>query len=218
MTCLLVWLAACGDDGSQQPGPASTTEAPRSQTATADGPPEEGPDTGDGESGSEDSGEERAAARLDLEVEETLDALTAAAQRGDQGVAARLAQRLDELSRRDNDERPPGPLPEDPFLRMLERFPIKRAPLFAQQITSTEDGHELLVGVQPAIFCLKPAAERRTAAEAVYSRQDRHLRQRGVRDFAFVVVPVGAGNPTRDDALAIGEDGALRLTARGRRC
>jgi len=55
-------------------------------------------------------------------------------------------------------------------------------------------------------------------AAAVYGPADRRLRRDGVRDFEFILVPLTDANPTENDALAIGVNGRLRLTTKGRGC
>ena len=102
-------------------------------------------------------------------------------------------------------------------MRMLDEFRFKQAPLYVQQVTSSDD-HRIYVSVNRDAFCLLRARARLAAAAKVYEPADRRLRKGGVEDFEFILVPVAGTAPTDDRALAIGKRGRLRLTERGRNC
>lgn len=110
---------------------------------------------------------------------------------------------------------PPAPsnADGDPFERIVETFPIKEPPLYVRQIQTFRGSHQLFAAVDLRPFCLLTAEARRTAVQETY----RKVRP-GVRDFSLIVVPFSGRVPTTADALAVGEDGSVRLTPRGRDC
>lgn len=174
----------------------------------ADSPPDAAPS---------DEPNQQAEEQHDVLVERQLEAMHSAAVRGDRSATARAQQELERLARSAPTQQPSSSA-DDPFQRMLDEFAFKRAPLFAQQVTSAEGSRRLYVGVDRAAFCLLTPDARRTAVERAYQPVDERLRADGIDDLQFVVVPLTQSRPTQAQGLAIGEDRAVRLTRRGRGC
>ena len=101
---------------------------------------------------------------------------------------------------------------------MLDEFEFKRAPLFVQQITSSPESHRVYLAVDRAAYCLLDRDTRRAVVDEVYGPEDRTLRAAGVTDLEFVVVALTGRAARFAQALAIGRDGVVRLTQRGRTC
>jgi uncharacterized protein YjeT (DUF2065 family) len=155
--------------------------------------------------------------RRDLAVEQVLAEMQAAARRGDRATVAGQQRELERLARGAPKSTTTSSA-RDPFQRLLDDFEFKRAPLFAQQITSAPDRHRLYVGVDGPTYCLLAPDARRSVVEQVYEPADRTLRAAGVTDLEFVLVALTERAARLEQALAIGRDGALRLTQRGRAC
>jgi hypothetical protein len=156
---------------------------------------------------------------LDAKVEATNRSLQRAARAGDGPALARAESDLTRLTRqRDAAEPQTVPPAKDPFERELDRFKFTQAPLFVQQITSSEGDHILFASVYRPQFCLKPPDQRLGDVREVYVPMSRRLRAVGVPDFELIVVPMRSTNPSRADALAIGRGARLSLTRRGRSC
>ena len=130
---------------------------------------------------------------------------------------ARAERELDRLADAEPSENTGTSQAQDPYVRVLDDFRFKEAPLYVQQVESSSD-HRLFVRVNRDAFCLNTVATRKEAATAVYERADTRLRRAGVRDFEFILVPLGEPAPNERDALAVGKAGRLRLTPTGRDC
>lgn len=161
--------------------------------------------------------DQQAGERRDLAVEQALAEMQAAARRGDRATVAGQQRELERLARGAPKSTTTSSA-RDPFLRLLDDFEFKRAPLFAQQITSSPDRHRLYVGVDGPTYCLLALDTRRSVVEQVYGPAHRRLRAAGVNDFEFVLVALTERAARLEPALAIGRDGAVRLTQRGRAC
>lgn len=195
----LLTIACCAALGAAASGCADSTPAPAPREPAAQ------------------QAARQAEEQREVLVERQVEAMRDAAVRGDRTATARAQQELERLARSAPAQQPGSPA-DDPFERMLEEFAFKRAPLFAQQITSAEGSRRLYVGVDRAAFCLLTPAARRTAVEGAYRPVDARLRADGIDDLQFVVVPLIQTRPTQAQALAIGENRAVRLTRRGRGC
>jgi len=136
---------------------------------------------------------------------------------GDRGGVARAERELDRLAEAEQEIETDSPGSEDPYMRVVLGLGFKQAPLYVQQSISSSD-HRLFVRVNEDAFCLMGVDERWDAAAAVYGPADEQLRRDGVRDFEFILVPLTDTDPTEDEALALGRNGRLRLTAKGRDC
>lgn len=158
---------------------------------------------------------EQAAEDADAAIDNALIAMRKAARRKDL-AGVRRAQR--EIERAAGSRPSRTSAASDPFERELGSFPYKRAPLFVQQTTRTQDSHRVFAGVDRATFCLQSPTARLAAVNDTYGPVDRRLRAAGVQDFEFVVVPLSQTASTAGDALAIGRRGDGRLTRRGRSC
>lgn len=113
------------------------------------------------------------------------------------------------------DERSPA---ADAYVRLVDDFKFKVAPLYVQQLQSSTKDHVLFASVDRAAFCLQTAAAKRDAIEAVYRPAERSLRADGIRDFELILVALTERSPRRANALAIGQRGRIRLTKRAERC
>src|SRR5215212_5237834 len=163
--------------------------------------------------------QERSSAALDEALDRANRRLLQAARAGQSRAVARAEAALVRASRRaDAADGGRGKLPKRPYAREVERFAIKRPPLVAQQITSSDDDHVLFVAVQRAYFCFKTAPERVRSVREVYLPIRRRLARAGVHDFEMVVGPPSSRAPTRSTAFAIARGSDVRLTGRGRRC
>ena len=151
-------------------------------------------------------------------VDDANDALLAASKAGRRDAVARQEETLDRLARQQAATEQDAAPAKHPFGRELDRFPIKRRPLFAQQISSGAGSHVLFVSVFKAHFCLKSAAEREQAVRATYQPIARRLREQNVDDLELLVVPVSSSGPRRSEALARAEGQTDSLTSRGRSC
>lgn len=151
----------------------------------------------------------------DAVIDDGLIAMRKAARRKDL-AGVRRAQR--EIERAAGAKPSRTSAAREPFEREMEQFPYKRAPLFVQQTTQTQDSHRVFAGVDRATFCLQSRRARLAAVNATYGPIDRRLRAAGVKDFEFVVVPLSQTTSTARDALAIGRGGRARLTRRGGSC
>ena len=163
--------------------------------------------------------QEKSSEALDNDVEAANRELIRAARAGQRGAVARAEARLTQASRRsdaaqESNQRPP----KQPYARELDRFPVKRAPLFVQQITSSDEDHVLFVAVARPWFCLKSASDRIRRVHATYAPIDRRLRTAGIEDFRMVVTPITLQAPSRSNALAIASAGRVTLSTRGRAC
>lgn len=160
--------------------------------------------------------------RLDRREERANDTLERAARSGDRRALAAAERALDRAARRADAARTaePSKPAADPLQRLLVTFPYKQAPLFVQQTTLSGEleDHRLFVSVVEEHFCLKTRRRKLAAVQATFRSIDRFMREHGVTDLELVVAPLIGTGPTLDDALAIGRDGAVRLTTRGRAC
>jgi len=160
---------------------------------------------------------QQAADDHDNAIERELAAMKRAANNRDPSAVGVAQRELERLAATD-----PTPAKasaaKDPFVRVFEEFGFKRAPLYVQQISTTDGSHTVYAGVDRASFCLLTADARQAAVEGAYKPIDRRLRAAGVRDLRFVVVVLTQTTATSDQALAIGEHAGVRLTSRGRRC
>jgi hypothetical protein len=158
-----------------------------------------------------------AASRQERAVASELSTMHRAAVRGDRAALAQSQRTLERLAQ--TDPRPARTSTEtDPFARALEAFAFKRAPLFVQQIRSTDASHRMTAGVDRAAFCLLTPGARQAAVRGAYEPLVRRLRGDGIRDLKFVVVALTQREPTAKQELAIAERGTVKLTARGRAC
>jgi len=159
----------------------------------------------------------QAADARDNAVERQITEMHRAARAGDISAVGRAQRELERLAATD-----PGPATKssasDPFTRVVEEFAFKRAPLFVQQISTTESSHRLYAGVDRAAFCLLTPDARQAAVDGALEPIDRRLRAEGISDLQFVVVALTRTAATMDRALAIGRRGSVRLTQRGRAC
>jgi len=88
--------------------------------------------------------QERSSEALDDTVDQANARLLRAAGARDRAAVVRAEAALAQATRRREAAQRGSTRPvKDPYVRELERFPITRPPLFAQQITSSEDDHVL---------------------------------------------------------------------------
>lgn len=162
---------------------------------------------------------EKASEAVDTAVEDANRELLRAAKAGQRDAVARAEAKLTQLTRRqDASDKSTDRPPKDPVERELDRFPVKRPPLFAQQISSNGDDHVLFVAVARPLFCLKSPAARLRVVRTGYLPINHRLRSAGIKDFELVVTPRSNQAPARSDALAIGVAGKVSLTNRGNAC
>lgn len=160
-----------------------------------------------------------AADRRDIDIDRANEQLARAAGAEDRAGVLRAQRELDELARTSPGLGGSSPRSADPYQRAFDDFSFKRGPLYVQQLITGGDDHRAFVAVIKDHFCLLTTAARRQAADAVYQPLDRRLRDAGIDDFAFIVIPLTQTAPaTSAAALAVGRRGKLRLTARGRTC
>jgi len=95
---------------------------------------------------------------------------------------------------------------------------FKQGPLYVQQLLTTTGESRAFAAVLRDYFCLLTEQARTEAAAAVYGPLQRRMRDEGVADFELIVIPVTQTAPRAEAALAVGREGRLRLTARGRAC
>ena len=156
------------------------------------------------------------AERRDTDIEKQLRARAKAAAADDRDAVSAAEKELDRLT----DEAPPPAAQggsEDPFFDQIKTFPFKQAPLYVQQIVSGAD-HRLFARVNEDAFCLLTPEAREDGASTVYAPMQARLRSAGVNDFEFWLTPLSSAMPRERDALAVGRDGSLRLTAAGHAC
>ena len=157
------------------------------------------------------------AARHDVAVQSEVNLMRRAAIRGDRGAVARAQATLERLAQTDPTPRRTS-TEQDPFVRAVDDFAFKRAPLFVLQVRTTDASHRISAGVDRDAFCLMTPAARLAAVDGAYKPLEARLRRAGVRDLRFVVVALTQREPTAKQQLAIAERGIVRLTARGRAC
>lgn len=90
--------------------------------------------------------------------------------------------------------------------------------MYVQHVATTDGDLRAFVSVFADQFCLLSVPARTEAAEGVYGPLDRRMRDEGVTDFEFVLIPLRQSAPSLAAALAVGREGRLALTARGRTC
>jgi len=163
--------------------------------------------------------EEQRLGTLDDAIDTANRELFHAAKAGRRTDVARAETALTRASQRRNAaHKPPAHRPKDPYVRELDSFPVKEPPLFAQQMTWSEDDHVLFLSVSRAYLCLKDPADRLRRVRETYAPVERRLRRAGIKDFEIVVTPVTPQAPTRSGALAKGAAGTVTLTNLGRAC
>ena len=205
-------VAGCGGDAGSPGTTASASAASEASPAPTDSSADDEVAKRDEEVG------ETPEERIEDELEATNERLARAAKQGDRDAVRRAEERLDELSRQRGPREPLDELAADPYLRFLDTIEYKRAPLYMQQTSSSREDHILFVGLFAEQFCLRPADVRRGLVKDFYERGHRRLAADGVDDFVVYVVPLTEVAPEAKQALAVGRDGAVRLTKRGKRC
>jgi len=166
------------------------------------------------------SAQQIASEKHDNDAQRANDDLARAARAKDRAAVGRAQRKLDELARSDPSPAvdAAGPPSTDQYRNVIDGFAFKQAPLYVQQITTSDSDHDAFVAVIVEQFCLSTIDVRTKAANSVYEQLDARLRKAQITDLAFIVVPVTQTAPTRGQALAIGRGGHLRLTKRGRTC
>ena len=151
-------------------------------------------------------------------IERANDQLLRAARAHDRERVARAERELDQLAR----TKSASGLPPPPgrYLQALADLTFKQGPLYVQQLLSSATGdHRAYVAVSKDHFCLAPLRTRSARANAVYQPLEQLMRDAGIADFQFIVTPTLTRTvPTTRQALAIGRNGRLHLTQRGRTC
>lgn len=159
-------------------------------------------------------GVQQAIARHDLAVDSALSTMHNAAVKGDRGGVAAAQRELEQLAQ--TDPTPAGTSTDtDPFRRVIDEIAFKRAPLFIQQIATSDGSHRVYAGVDRGAFCLLTPASRRAAVADVYLPIERRMRARRITDWQLVVVRLTSTAPTATDALAIGRRRDIRLAKGG---
>lgn len=162
--------------------------------------------------------QQRAAQDHDLAVDRANSALRQAAAEKDRPGVLRAQRQLDALARDDPGPQSAGPGGDDAYAEVIGTLRFKQAPLYVQQVATSDSDHRAFVAVFAEQFCLLTTEARTQAARAVYEPLERRMRAQDVTDFELVLVPLSESAPTRARALAVGRDGRLALTARGRAC
>jgi len=144
--------------------------------------------------------------------------LRRAARQEDRAAVLRAQRELDELAGEDPDPQAAGPGEEDGFSRAIAGLRFKQGPLYVQQLLTTTGESRAFAAVLRDYFCLLTEQARTEAAAAVYGPLQRRMRDEGVADFELIVIPVTQTAPRAEAVLAVGREGRLRLTARGRAC
>ena len=105
---------------------------------------------------------------------------------------------------------------ETPFEKIVGGLPVRKPPLFVEQYITESGRSTVYTAVAPKrFFCGRSAARRKAAVSSFYRDADKLFRRRGVEDFVQVVTPI-AETTERLPALAIGRNGKVSLTERGR--
>jgi len=106
---------------------------------------------------------------------------------------------------------------ETPFEKLLDRLPIRKPPLHVEQYITTQGSHKVYTAVSKKRFlCQMTPHQRLAAVRAFYRHADAVVRRGGVKDFVQVVTPL-AETAERLPALAVGRNGSVSLTKRGRK-
>lgn len=105
---------------------------------------------------------------------------------------------------------------ETRFEKIVSELPVRRPPLFVEQYITSKGSTTVYTAVAPRrFFCGRSPARRRAAVSSFYRDADRLFRRRGVKDFVLVVTPIAETTESLP-ALAMGRDGKVSLTRRGR--
>lgn len=109
-----------------------------------------------------------------------------------------------------------GAFKQTPFDKLVDRLPIRRAPLYVEQTITTEGSHTVYTAVAKRRFICSMSARQRLAAVKAYYRDARDVfRSGGVKDFVQVVTPQ-SDRADNLPALAVAKAGSVSLTPRGR--
>src|SRR5215212_806813 len=115
---------------------------------------------------------------VEARVEAANQRVLQAARSRDRPALAQAERSLTALRKREDAvEGAPDQPSTDPFERELDRFEFKQAPLFVQQITSSENDRVLYTSVFRPQFCLKTPAERLDVVRQVYLPVNARLRR-----------------------------------------
>ena len=105
---------------------------------------------------------------------------------------------------------------ETAFEKLVADLPIRKPPLFVEQYITSRGSSTVYTAVATKrFFCGRSAARRKAAVSAFYRDADRVFRRGGVKNFVQIVTPI-AETTERLPALAVGRDGKVSLTKRGR--
>lgn len=138
----------------------------------------------------------------------------AARRAGDARTMERLERAMQEIERA-QDAAMDAQFATTPFEDAVDQLPLRRPPLFVEQLLLEDGTHDLVVRVKPRRFlCGLTAAERTAAVRGYFEAADRIMRKAGIDDFALTVDGVRETGEVRPLARA-GERG-VSLTRRGR--
>lgn len=105
---------------------------------------------------------------------------------------------------------------ETAFEKLVAELPIRKPPLFVEQYITSRGSSTVYTAVAPKrFFCGRSAARRKAAVSAFYEDANRVFRRGGVKDFVQIVTPI-ADTTESLPALAVGREGKVSLTKRGR--
>ncbi len=104
---------------------------------------------------------------------------------------------------------------ETSFERLLGRLPLRKPPLYVQQIITESPTHKVHTRVDRRRFiCAMTVPERKAAVESYYRAADRLFRESGIHDYVQFVSPLTDTAELRP-ALAVGRDRTVTLTRQG---
>ena len=105
---------------------------------------------------------------------------------------------------------------ETAFEKLVAELPIRKPPLYVEQYITSRGSSTVYTAVaSKRFFCNRSAARREAAVRSFYRDADRVFRRGGVDDFVQIVTPI-AETTEELPALAVGRNGKVSLTKRGR--
>ena len=167
-------------------------------------------------SGDDDSGEKAGAGTTTDEVRRARTAPEGRDQAGARREAEEEKQRKRDLESLEDDRGFDRGFEDTPFDRLVDKLPLKEAPLHVQQYI-TGDGHKVYAAVSRKQFCGLSAARRQRAVESYFESANRTFRRAKVDDLEIAVTPA---SETLDKLpeLATARGDTVTLTRLGRSC
>ena len=145
--------------------------------------------------------------------------LERAARSADPKRRRTATKKLDELDRkrqRADDRKFDQAFKPTPFGKLVDRLAIRKPPLYVEQYVEIEGSHKLYTAVEPKrFFCGRSPSRRKAAVRMFYSDASRLFSRNGFSDFVQVVTPVSE-TAEKLPALAVGREGSVSLTSRGK--